>query len=147
MVQILIYPFVYLVWDSQTLNIQRFSENFLIYNFEVFHVSLKDRPSLLRFLRATDTFARSYFFSFYTLIFCFRSVKIDVSIFAQNPFIRHSCSQANLLRLKKGRIDSFRRLSLVLQNQNDEKISFTKLTSPNLSELKSKTWVHCGFVT
>ena len=49
MVQILIYPFVYLVWDSQTLNIQRFSENFLIYNFEDFHVSLKDRPPFYDF--------------------------------------------------------------------------------------------------
>ena len=121
MVQILIYPFVYLVWDSQTLNIQRFSENFLIYNFEVFHVSLKDRPSLLRFLRATDTFARSYFFSFYTLIFCFRTVKIDVSIFAQNPFIRHSCSQANLLRLR-----------VELIHSKDSHLSFKMKTTKSL---------------
>ena len=145
MVQILIYPFVYLVWDSQTLNIQRFSENFLIYNFEVFYVSLKDRPSLLRFYEQQTLLPARIFFSFYTLIFCFRTVKIDVSIFAQNPFIRHSCSQANLLRLRVELIHS--EDSLVLQNQNEEKFSFTKLTSPNLSELWSKTWVHCGFVT
>ena len=122
MVQILIYPFVYLVWDSQTLNIQRFSENFLIYNFEVFYVSLKDRPSLLRFYEQQTLLPARIFFSFYTLIFCFRTVKIDVSIFAQNPFIRHSCSQANLLRLRVELIHSedshlsFK--SLVLQNSH-----------------------------
>ena len=82
------------------LEYSAFFWEFLNLQFRSFLRVIKGQTLPFTILRATDTFARSYFFSFYTLIFCFRSVKIDVSIFAQNPFIRHSCSQANLLRLR-----------------------------------------------
>ena len=104
------------------LEYSAFFWEFLNLQFRSFLRVIKGQTLPFTILRATDTFARSYFFSFYTLIFCFRSVKIDVSIFAQNPFIRHSCSQANLLRLRVELIHSedshlsFK--SLVLQNSH-----------------------------
>ena len=134
MVQILIYPFVYLVWDSQTLNIQRFSKNFLIYNFEVFLRVIKRTDLPFTIFTSNRHFCPLVFF----LILhpnLLLSLSKDRRLNLCTKPLYTSLMQSSKSSAFAGRIDSFRRLSLVLQNQSEKMLNFTKLTSPNLSEL------------